>query len=329
MPTHACRISLFAPVLALLVACTGPQNPSERAASGPAPTAAPGALQAAHEAYLSGDFVAVGERIRDVLLDPSAGSLAKENALELLDRSYAAQNGNLPSRFVLPSEIGGMELGLLKGQAPRSEYRSLYLWVRVRDSHAARVTNITVRHHPADLLLDQASGRGTITRRRETPGFEDLVLEATNVESLPTDGVLSFRIEIDGVPVVDTWAVGTKLVATTTPEIATPAASGALTDENPTVRWAPFRSAEYAPFEKRTLSVHVQDSKANTSAWNLWTDQPGELGAVRVGDHRDTAKTNLAPGSYWLALTAGENRSFGPITLSRRGQTGLSFSVVK
>ena len=32
---------------------------------------------------------------------------------------------------------------------------------------------------------------------------------------------------------------------------------------------------------------------------------------------------------YWLALTAGENCSFGPITLARKSQAGVPFNIVK
>jgi hypothetical protein len=325
-------LSLIASVCALSAACTAPQSgqpAGEAPPSSPSPTSAPGALQAAHEAYLGGDFIAVGERIHDVLLDPSSGELAKDNALELLERSFAAQNGKLPARFALPDQIGGMELGLMKGQAAHGEYRALYLFVRVRAGLASRVTNITVRHLPGDLLLDKASGRGKIKLRHDKPGFEDIVLEAINVESLPADGVFSIRVEIDGAPVMDSWVLGSKLVATTTPEIASPAPSESLADENPTVRWTPFHSPEHAPFEDRTLSVYVHDPKANKAAWDLWTDRPGDLAVLRIGDHDGTAKTKLAPGSYWLAFTAGENRSFGPVTLARKSQAGLPFNVVK
>lgn len=312
-----------------LVACGGSPSTSEPAPAGPLPTSAPGALQAAHEAYLAGDFVALGERIHDVLLDPSSGQLAKENALELLDKAFEAQNGKLPSRFRFPEQIAGMELGVTRGQNVYSAYRAMYLWVRVPEGLAARVTNITVRRLPGEPLLDQAAGRGKVKLRHDKVGFEDIVLEAVNLESLPADGVFSIRIDIDGSPVVDTWVLGSRLVASSTPEVSAPTPSESLPSGNPTVRWTPFHSPESAAFEDRTLSVYIQDVKAKAAAWDLWTNAPGELGAVRVGEHDGAAKTKLAPGSYWLALTAGENRVFGPITIARKSQAGVPFNVVK
>ena len=85
--------------LALVGGCAGggSAGSGETRKESPSAAATPGALEAAHKAYLEGDFTGMTERIRDVLLDPSAGALAKENAYELLDKAYEAQGGTLPS----------------------------------------------------------------------------------------------------------------------------------------------------------------------------------------------------------------------------------------
>lgn len=311
-----------------LAACSDPHG-SVSATTPPAPTAAPGALAAAHEAYLAGDFLTVGDRIRDVLLDPTSGDLAKANALELLDKSYEATKGALPSRFAFPAEVRGMELGALNGQSPSGPYRSFYLWVRIPENLMARMTNLTVTRLPDAVLLDRVSSRGTMTTRHEKPGYIDVDFALNNLDTLPTDGVFSVRIEIDGAPLLDTWLLASRLVASTTPDVLAPTAAASLTDENPIIRWTPYRSPESGSFEQRTLSVHIQDSKAKKAAWNLWLNDATGVATVRVGDHPNAPATKLAPGPYWLALTEGENRSFGPISLARRAQAGLPFNVVK
>jgi hypothetical protein len=319
--------------LSLATGCSStestPTGVSSPPPSSPAPTAAPGALQAAHEAWLAGDFIAVGERIRDVLLDPAAGELAKENALELLDKSYEAQNGKLPSRFVFPVGFEAMTLGALRGQSKFGPYRALHLYARVKDGTAARITNIQVRRLPDEVLLDKASNRGEVRVRHDMPGFEDVLLEATRLSTLPDDGVIAIRIDVDGAPVVDTWVLARHLVSSAAPEVATPLPSTTLSDGNPMVRWTPFRSPEHAAYEDRTLSVHVQDEAAKKSAWDFWTGSPGEIGSVRIGEHGNAPKTSLEPSTYWLTVTMGEERRFGPIHLARRSTAGIPFNVVR
>lgn len=325
------RSTLALIVSSALFACSGTQSsPADHTAGGPEPTAAPG-LAAAHEAYMAGDFVAVGERIRDVLLDPASGQLAKDNALELLDKAYEAQKGKLPSAFAFPADVGGLEFGTMNGAHRYGTYREIHLWTRVRNGLAARITNITVRRLPDnDVLLDLASGRGKLRPvRHERPGWEDVVLSSVDLDRLPTSGVFSIRVEVDHAALFDTWFVANKLAATAMPEISSPAPAAVVSDNHPVIQWTPFRSPEWGPFDQRRLSVWVGDPKTNEQAWSLWQGEAGELSRVRIGDFEGAPKKALAPGSYWLTVTGGETRSFGPISIDRDGQTGVPFSVVK
>lgn len=312
-----------------LAACAGAGAPAkEDEPSTRAPTAAPSALAAAHEAYLQGDFVTVGERVRDVLLDSSTGELARQNAVALLDRSFDAQRGRLPSRFVFPAGIDGMELGMMRGRTPFESYDEIYLYVSVREDLFPRLTNIRVERE-GRVLLDESTAIGKRKIRHDKPGFVAIVLDATKVASLPSDGVFAIRVDVDGKALVDTWVLGSRMVTAAMPEVTAPSWSESVADGNPVVRFAPFRSTVSADYEQRTLSVHVQNTTTKTSAWSLWTGTPGELAEVKVGATEGAPKATLAPGSYWLAVTAGENRSFGPVTLARGSQTGVSFNVVR
>ncbi|HVH45988.1 MAG TPA: hypothetical protein VM925_26750 [Labilithrix sp.] len=337
------RDSLFVTSIAVLAGCTEESSKSEPApasapapastappALAPAPNAAPGALSAAHEAYLAGDFVAVGERIRDVLLDPSSGALAKENALELLDKAYEASKGKLPTRFALPAGFDSIKVGAARVQNQGNLSHNLFLFMRVRDGLAARLSRITVRRLHDEVLLDKVSGPGKVTIKHQRPGYEDVVLEANGrLASVPADGVISIRADVDGAPAIDTWVLARGLAASTAPEVLSPLASTSLKDANPLVQWKPFRSAEFMAFEERTLSVHVQDQSTKQAAWELWKFEPGDLGVVRIGDHPETPKTKLAAGTYWLSLMGGEERSFGPIRIARNSRTGFPFNVVE
>src|SRR5207249_6422064 len=118
------------------------------------PATIPSALSAAHEAYLEGDFVRMGERIRDVLLDPSADGRVKDNAYALLDKAYESQGGKLPSSFVLPPPFSGvMGFGVTRGTNPHRSWFKTYATVPIRD--ASRLRGFTVKRLPDEVILDK------------------------------------------------------------------------------------------------------------------------------------------------------------------------------
>ena len=284
--------------------------------------AAPASLEAAHEAYLKGDWLGVGDRIRDVLLDRSAGDLARANAFELLDKSYEATEGHMPSRFALPRGFLAMKLGSLRGQHAWATYRTIFLFLRFEKGLGAHVKDVTVRSLPAGtVVLDRAAGIGNL-RVTPQPDSDEVVLEAKDVAGPLPDGVTAIRVTLDDGREADTWVLARGMASSASPEIATPAPSATFADGNPTFAWAPFRSPEYATFEDRTLSVYVSDETSKKTAFDHWVWQPGELAKVKVDP-------KLEPGSYWLALTAGEERGFGPVRLARSSQRGVPFSVVR
>jgi hypothetical protein len=311
-------------------ACSDPRSVESGGApaSSPAPSGqtAPDALASAHAAYLSGDFIAVGERIKDVLLDPRSSARARENAYELLDKSYEVQNGSMPSTFKLPAGYEGLKLGVVRGMSPQGPFFRVFLYGRTRD--VSHLTGLTVKRLPNETLLDKATKQGDFALRKDMPGFDTFVLE-TRLAAPPEDGVFSIRFELDDGTVSEGWLIGHSLTSSTSPELRSPASSASLSDPNPTVSWVPFRSPEYAPFEWRTISVWVSRDGGSKETWSFWKQAPGELGAVRVGETGEAPKTTLTPGDYWLNVTAGEGRMFGPVGVARESRTVLPFHVVQ
>src|SRR5262245_26670973 len=90
--------------LALLSACGrgAPDSSSEGTELRPA------ALDAAHEAYLVGDWIALVRNVRELLLMPKLDDVARDNALALLDKAYEQNNGELPADFNLPPGVRRM-----------------------------------------------------------------------------------------------------------------------------------------------------------------------------------------------------------------------------
>ncbi len=314
-----------------IVGCGGETRDNFAPTPTPTQTAATrSALDAAHDAYLAGDWIGLGERIHDVLLDPNAVKLAKENAYELLDKAYEAQRGTLPSTFVLPKSIAGTQYWQTRcsfGNGRPLQYRFGF-WMRVRAG--AEVRELKVWRMPGETLLDKGTGLGKVQIKHVKDGFDDLVIERSGNTPV-ADGVVSLRAVIDGEPPVEGWFITHGLNATSSPEVLSPSAT--VTDANPVVSWSPFRSPEYATFEGRTINVWVGHMDTNggdgAQVWNFWSGNPADLGEVRVGAQPSASIATLTPGEYWLSVTGGERRSFGPVEMLRLSQTGRSFTVLR
>jgi hypothetical protein len=308
-----------------LGACTDGRAPTDDR-SEPAPAVIPGALEAAHKAYLDGDFIALGERVRDVILDPTSGTRVKENAYELLDKAYEVSGGKLPSAFKMPAGFVDLEYGAIRGMSPNGPYFKIFVRGRARD--LSHLTGVTLRRLPDETVLDRASGMGKFDLRDDEPGYKDFVLEAKRVEALPDDGIFTLRLALDDGTVSEGWFIGHALKSSASPELRSPVSSASLADPNPLVSWVPFRSPEYAPFEHRTMNVYLNREGAPGLAWNYWTGEPGELDAVRAGAQPGAPSASLVAGDYWLSVTGSEIRSFGPVRLARGSQTVVPFHIV-
>jgi hypothetical protein len=313
-----------------LAACVDPAGEKKSDVTAPqavAPAATPGTLQRAHDAYLEGDFLAVGERVRDVLLDTRANDLVKENALELLDKAYEAQQGSLPSRFVLPPGFEGIKFSLVRDVNGQSASFRTFLYGRTRD--ISHLKSVTVRRLPDEVLLDSTpgSGKGSLKLRHDKVGYDTFVVERV-LNALPADGVFTVRFDLDDGTSPEGWFISHSQSSTATPELRTPVPSTSTSDAHPVISWVPFRSPEYQPFELRTLSVWVGRDGADETSWDIWMQNYGELGAVKVGDQPPAAKTSLIPGDYWLNVSCGEGRMFGPVAMTRESRAVAPFHVV-
>lgn len=318
-------VTIFALVAALL-GCTGSNTEPRRETA--AAAGIPSALEAAHRAYLEGDYTALTERLRDVLVDPSSSSRVKQNAYQLLDKAYEAQSGKLPSTYKLAEPFGGsFQYGHVRGSSPQGPHYRAFFRGPIRD--AKRITNITVRRLPDEIVFDKKSGKGTFKIKHDTPGFEDFSMDTGEVDSLPADGVFTTRIELDDGTVSEGWFIAHDLTPSSSPEVSAPAHAESVSGPNPVVRWSPYRSPQYAPFESRILSIYVANTSDDSTAWDLWTYDPGDLAEVAIGNHPGTDAKKLAAGDYWFMLSAGEERVFGPVRLVRSGRAARHFHVVR
>jgi hypothetical protein len=297
----------------------------------PAPLVVPGPLTAAHEAYLDGDFVALGERVRDALLDPAASDTVQQNAFELLDKAYEAQNGKLPSNFKLPPGYRSMQYVIFHNATAQGPSYEIHLRVLTRD--ASHLTGLTLRRLPDEVLLDKATGKGQFLIRRDPSaqkaGVEEVVLDSGPVAAPPADGVMSVRLELDDGTAAEGFFIAHALASSATPEVQSPSPFASIADANPRVTWAPFRSPECTSFERRGMGIQVKREGEGTLAWEFYTKAPDETTEVRLGSPAGLGRSELSPGNYRLLVVAAETRSFGPIDLLRGSRTIQGFHVTR
>lgn len=321
--------SLFTSLaLVLSISACNDKRPDVVRDTQPAPADAPPALATAHEAYLAGDWVEMGERLKEVLVDPRSGELARDNAFSLLESAYEATHGQLPARATLPPSVSTMTLGVLNGATAFGPHRMVFLFARMTEGRAAHVTDIRVTRLPSEPILGLREKRGVYVVEHTMPGFDDIKLEARNLDVLPDRGAFSIRVEFDDGPGLDAFVLANKLVASAPPEVTSPAVGQVVKDPHPEIAWIPYRSSELASWETRALNVGVSGDGAPQSAWSVYKRSPGELSSVRVGE-AGTPSAALEPGSYWMDLMYSEERRFGAIWISRGTNSARPFSVVR
>ena len=280
---------------------------------------APESLQKAHDAYIAGDYSLTARYIKSTLLDPTSTEIAKENAYELLDATYVATNGKIPTGYKLATAVRRVVFGVQHGESKFGPYRSMHLWARVPGGFGSKVTEMRVDR--ADGTTVFKNGMPNTTFEVKKPSESEVTLSVNEVTEPLPDGVYTVHIEINGAPIVHTWFIARHLESSAVPTVTSP--GPVIRGEGaPTVKFAPFQSPESADYEARSMNFYIEEKDTRAVKWTKWTDKPEELNGAATGEP-------LEPGSYWLAVTASERRSIGPIEIERGSQNGMSFEVVR
>lgn len=318
----------FLLLLVLAAAACTDKRPDATRDLQPAPADAPPALGAAHDAYLAGDFAEMNDRLRDVIVDPRAGELAKDNAFALLESAYDATKGKLPARNAVASAIGSVGFGVLNGMTAFGPHRLIFVNFHVAPGRGAHVTNARLTRLPSEPLLDASAGLGTLRVLHDSTEYDEIKLERRQLDVLPDRGAFAIAIAFDDAPGVETFALASKLVASAQPELLSPATNAVLDDPRPEITWQPFRSPELAPWETRQTWIGISHGPKDELAWTFYEWQPGDRSRVRVGEP-GTKAASLAPDSYWIDFLAMEERTFGAVRISRGANTARPFRVVR
>jgi hypothetical protein len=309
-------------------AATKPARPPVRQSGVAGTAAAP--LAAAHAAYLAGSYAELGDRLRDVLVDPGATALARENAFELLDKAFEVEHGSLPSSFAPPAGVTGLQLAYFRIMGPHGPQYLVRFRGTMKD--ASRVKGISAEWLPNGMVLDKQTKKGHFAIRRDpvdqSRGLEEFVLDSPNLAGLPPDAVVKLELELDDGAVSRGFVITHGLGTTASPEIRWPSSSASSNDPNPVVGWAPFHTPEYQPFEQRRFGVSVTRDNGPI-VWEYWTRSADDVSEVALGSSAGTPVGALPPGDYWVGLSEVESRRFGGVELVRLSRTMEPLHVLR
>jgi hypothetical protein len=312
--------TIVALTLLLAAACTDRGSATE-AALDSLPQAGRPALDHAHAAYLTGDYLGMSLALKEVLSNPPVDADVRDNALALLEKAYEVTGGRIPADWTLPRGLTRLGLGQTRVEEPGETGFGASLSGFIDDPARIQVLQVS---HGGEVVLDKAKNHWKVDPPDED-GQLYFSVEAPEVRPLEP-GLYDVHLELAGVPPVDGWVIVGDLVARAAPRIRAPGLDAVVDDRNPTLSFEDFYSPGYRPFENRTLYLAVWP-QGGRAGWSLWTAEPGFTEVVVGKDRRGTPQAALEPGRHWINVIFTEKRRFGPMGLGRASSTHQPFRV--
>jgi hypothetical protein len=283
-------------------------------------------LYEAHRSFLKGNLSAMVRHITTVL--QQGDTVENRNALKLLEKAYAVNNGNLPSDFKLPSEILRLRIFVRRRLNEDTRFR---LGIRGATKEKGTVTQIQVIRYPDKVVLDKNGGVGEWNENydAEDKSYYISLTGAKEQNPIPS-GLYFIHMKLSNGKTIDGYVILSNLNASTSPEIVSPYNGETVTTSQPTLKWKNYLSPQHQGSEKRYVSVDVyENSEVNDykDVWNFWEEDPHSEQAT-VGQKEGGAGDKLlADGPFSISLNFQERRKFGDIYVSRESQANRNFYV--
>jgi hypothetical protein len=221
-------------------------------------------------------------------------------------------------------------ISLLVNQIRKDEpdYSSFQVVIQGTRDANLQLTRMSLVGPEGTTVMDSLAGVGTWSESPTDEGLVEVELESDETDVPLEPGVYEIRLEIAGADSEGLWFVLHDQVASSTPVVGAPLAGAQVQSRNPTVSWDDPVRPEDRAYESTSVFVMVLDLASYPhadSAWSLWTSSP--LRMTVLGSDAGQGVTALDDGNYWLSVTYGRHRRFGPITIGRLGRTALPFQV--
>lgn len=288
------------------------------------------ALTSADNAFLEGDYVTMGKRVKDVLVDKDVDSMAKDNARELLEKAYEATNGKLPADWALPAGFEPIAYKQVRVDQPDGPRLRVRLDSRVDD--AKRIKDLVLRRGTEVLLDMHAPSSKWYAGAPDRDGLVYWSLESRDLPSFPEPGLMTLRLTLADGAVTEGWFVSDRLASSATPFVTEPQDSASVKTGHPVLKWLPFRSPENTSYERRGLIIWLsrrEDDGSYSNPWRSFGTYPDRTEATIGAGGEGSPEVELPNGDYLVDVTYDESRRFGPMVLGRRSTRRLSFHVAR
>lgn len=286
-------------------------------------------LNAAHAAFLAKDYDRMALLLRDSLLKSKNAPAFVENAAALMHRAYIESvSHRINPEWHVCDGIEYLRISQIRRDSPDSRTRYI---LRISGDQAAigSVDQVSVSYAGGETLLDKIGGLGLWDESsyKGEPWFN---ISGRRFEPYPL-GLYLFSIRMKSGSGFSGWFILHDSDVQRTPNILEPSPGSVLSTNQPLVRWEPFKSAEWQPFEKRNATVAMRfDGEDDTLEWEYDAPEPN-IDRVTIGQEpvNGRGNTHLPNGPYYLTVSYREARRFGDVLLRREAQRRIPLTVAK
>lgn len=286
-------------------------------------------LTAAHHQFIKGDVAAMMTSLHRLFQDPKSSDLEKQNAYELLNKVYASRGRReIPVDWKLPTEVKKMKLSVRRRMGlDGATYRFGIGGLLEKENTIQQLQFI---QYPDRVIVDKEKGIGIWEETSSSDGPEYFIRSEPTKEA-PKEGLYLLNLVMTNGKTMNGWVIVNDMVSTDNTNIVVPSMGQVFNTQNPTLRWEDFKSPEYKPYERRTLSGLVLTRELNGAKeeerWEIWQRDPMKTETTVGVDPDGKGVSKLEKGAYILYVNYSERRKFGDIELCRDSATISPFYV--
>jgi hypothetical protein len=297
----------------------------------------PTEVQAAHDAFLKGDFNAMALHIRDALLAYPGDEAVLSDLLELYDKAYEIKGDQaITPDWSAPKELQWFIVSSKKKYNVSNGKQEYRINVSAGYDKSQDLEQFQVVRYPNEVLIDRKAGLGEITVTPDpspsSPNCLDFWAAADYHAAQNPAGLYLMTLKMKGQEEVRGWFIlGKTANASESPEVLSPTPDQVLTSATPSFAWKDFVSPQYRNFEKRKVTVAVVRCCPDVTddTWVATRKAPFTEAAVgeQIPDAEVTGLKSLPSDAYVVQVTYKERRRFGSMVLSRDTSTQVPFTV--
>ena len=289
----------------------------------------PTEVQAAHDAFLRGDFAQLGVNIKKAIMAYPTDPGVREDMLELYDKAYELKGyPGIPADWSAPQGVTFLSVGVKKRYDPVKGTVRYRMDVYADMSKGQEVQQVQLIRFPGEVISDNSGNLGYF-EASEQDGVPNFWLGGDYHSSPNVEGMYLLNIQIKGQEMVHGWFLVSKMNASESPVINVPTVDQTFNTTTPSFYWNDFVSPEYRSFERRRIYLSVVERKndAKDNTWALGIRPPASSATIGAGLEGEEGAKQLKSGDYVFQVSYRERIKFGDLVIGRESSSVVPFSV--